>query len=643
MTEPVYPADPHRRRGRRPARRDDRRSVPLARGRRRSPTTRAWTERAERADRGASSAASPAASAIRRRLDELLAIGALSTPTPAHGRYFYQRRDGRQNQPVLYVRDGVDGADRVAVDPNALDPAGTTALDWYYPSDDGRLLAYGLSENGSEQSVLHVLDVDARHHACPIGSPRTRAADLAWLPDGFGFYYTRYPAPGDRARGRGALPPRASTSTGSAATPPTTRWSSSPREKEYWPGREPLARRALAASSASPARSTRPISTWATGTRAGGCRPRAGAGRRGPAGVVRRRGRARTAVSPDQSRCADLPALRGRSRRARAGALARARAAAAGRGARRRAGRWPTGWRSSYLERAIVPAPPRRPRRRRCATRSRCPTLGSLFGLGRRVGWPRAVLRLLLVHRAAERLPARSQRPTGRRSGAGSRPTSIPTASRCEQVSVPSRDGTAGHDVPGAPPRDSSATGDTPTYLTGVRRLQHQHDAGVLPLAAALARARRPRRRSPTSAAAASTARRGTRAGCSDASRTASTISSPPRSGSIRGAVYPARAPGGRRRLERRTAHGRGAHPAARALPGRGGAGAAARHAALPPVPDRPAVDSGVRLAGRSGAVPLAPGVLAVPPRAAGHAYTRPCSSRPPRATRGWTRCTRAR
>ena len=67
--------------------------------------------------------------------------------------------------------------------------------------------------------------------------------------------------------------------------------------------------------------------------------------------------------------------------------------------------------------------------------------------------------------------------------------------------------------------------------------------------------------------------------------------------------LHPARAAGDGRRLQRRAADGRGAHPAARPVPGRRGPGAAARHAALSPVPDRAAVDPGVRLAGRPGAV----------------------------------------
>lgn len=81
-----------------------------------------------------------------------------------------------------------------------LDPAqflrdATTALDWFYPSHDGRLIAYGLSEGGSEQSTLRVREV-ATGVDLPDTIPWTRACSLDWLPDGSGFVYTRYPEPG---------------------------------------------------------------------------------------------------------------------------------------------------------------------------------------------------------------------------------------------------------------------------------------------------------------------------------------------------------------------------------------------------------------------------------------------------------------
>ena len=198
-----------------------------------SPDTRAWTEAQNALTRSYLDAV-PGRARLRARLDQLLAIGAIGVPTPARGRYFYQRRDGRQNQPVLYLREGVHGEDRPVVDPNALDPGGTVALDWYYPSDDGRLLAYGLSENGSEQSVLHVLDVDSGV-ARPDRIPHTRAADLAWLPDATGFYYTRYPAPGDAPEGEEHYH-RAVHFHRLGSDPAGDPVVFKPAEKEHWPG-----------------------------------------------------------------------------------------------------------------------------------------------------------------------------------------------------------------------------------------------------------------------------------------------------------------------------------------------------------------------------------------------------------------------
>jgi len=132
---------------------------------------------------------------IRERLNELLAIGTISTPAVRRQRYFYTKREGRQNQPVLFVRDGLWGENRVLLDPNTLSEDGTVALDWYHPSRDGKRMAYGVSPSGSEQSTLRVLDVASGEH---VGHaiPFTRACSVAWKPDGSGFYYTRYPTPG---------------------------------------------------------------------------------------------------------------------------------------------------------------------------------------------------------------------------------------------------------------------------------------------------------------------------------------------------------------------------------------------------------------------------------------------------------------
>ncbi|MEO8201369.1 MAG: prolyl oligopeptidase family serine peptidase [Gemmatimonadota bacterium] len=198
-----------------------------------SPDTVSWT-RAQNAATERYLEAAPGRAAIRARLEELLSIGAISTPTPVRGRYFYQLREGGQNQPVLLVRMGLDGHDQVLLDPNALNPAGTTALDWFYPSDDGRLVAYGVSEDGSEDSVLSILEVETGK----LLSDRirhTRAADLSWLPDSTGFYYTRYPSMGEVPEGDEHYH-RSVFFHLLGEDPASDRLVFRPEQKEFWPG-----------------------------------------------------------------------------------------------------------------------------------------------------------------------------------------------------------------------------------------------------------------------------------------------------------------------------------------------------------------------------------------------------------------------
>jgi len=136
----------------------------------------------------------PSDGKLEKRLDELSRIGGVSGPRAAKGRTFYVKRQGDQEQSILYVRDG--SKERALIDPAKLDASGKVALDWYYPSPSGEILAYGLSRDGSEDSVLHLLRVkDGKALGDQI--PNTRHSSVAWLPDDSGFYYTRYPE-GDR-------------------------------------------------------------------------------------------------------------------------------------------------------------------------------------------------------------------------------------------------------------------------------------------------------------------------------------------------------------------------------------------------------------------------------------------------------------
>ena len=143
----------------------------------------------------------PGRDELRRHVERLLTIGRVASPRIGDNNCFYERRDGRQNQAVVYVREGAQGRalqknDRPLIDVNALAPDGTIALDWWYPSEDGRYVAFGTSPNGSELSTLQVIETSIGR-LLPEKIERTRAASLAWLPDSSGFYYTRYPRPGD--------------------------------------------------------------------------------------------------------------------------------------------------------------------------------------------------------------------------------------------------------------------------------------------------------------------------------------------------------------------------------------------------------------------------------------------------------------
>jgi prolyl oligopeptidase len=160
-----------------------------------SPETQSWVD-AQNARTRSILDALPDRPAIHAAIDRLSTSGSVGTPHVRHGRYFYQRRGGRLDQPQLLVRDGIGGPQRVIVDPNTLSGKGLVALDWWYPSDDGRLLAYGLSSGGDELSTLHLLAVDTGEPLVGEDIPYTRAASVAWLPDSSGFFYSRYPKPG---------------------------------------------------------------------------------------------------------------------------------------------------------------------------------------------------------------------------------------------------------------------------------------------------------------------------------------------------------------------------------------------------------------------------------------------------------------
>jgi prolyl oligopeptidase len=142
----------------------------------------------------------PGIDRLADRIAELMGTGYIGVPAWRGERQFFTRRLPGQEHGVLCTVDpGADGLAgpaqaRVLIDPAGLDPSGKTTLDSWQPDKEGRLLAYQLSEGGSEESVLRVMDV-ATGELVDGPIDRCRYTSVAWLPGGKAFYYTRRLAP----------------------------------------------------------------------------------------------------------------------------------------------------------------------------------------------------------------------------------------------------------------------------------------------------------------------------------------------------------------------------------------------------------------------------------------------------------------
>lgn len=129
---------------------------------------------------------------LKQRLEELFNYPKYTSPIRRGDFYFYSKNDGLQNQNVLYLQKGLDGAPEILIDPNKFSRDGTSRLGIFDVSKNGRYLAYGISSGGSDWQEVHVLDVST-HQSLPEILKWVKVSDLGWA--GNGFFYSRYPAP----------------------------------------------------------------------------------------------------------------------------------------------------------------------------------------------------------------------------------------------------------------------------------------------------------------------------------------------------------------------------------------------------------------------------------------------------------------
>lgn len=144
----------------------------------------------------------PERESIKQRLRQLWDYEKFGTPSKRGDRYFYFKNDGLQNQSVLYKLDSLDGEPQVLLDPNQLSEDGTVALSGLAITDDGKFMAYALSESGSDWKTWHVRDVETGGDL----SDRlqwSKFSGASWTKDSQGFYYSRYDAPDESRKYEG--------------------------------------------------------------------------------------------------------------------------------------------------------------------------------------------------------------------------------------------------------------------------------------------------------------------------------------------------------------------------------------------------------------------------------------------------------
>ncbi|CAI2390302.1 MULTISPECIES: prolyl oligopeptidase family serine peptidase [Alteromonas] len=134
----------------------------------------------------------PSRERYKERLTALWDYEKYSTPYMVNGKLFYSYNDGLQNQYVLYMADGVNGKPEVLIDPNTLSEDGTVSMASTELSPKASLLAYMLSDGGTDWKTIHVRDTSNRSDLTDI-IKGIKFSNIAWLPDESGFFYSRYP------------------------------------------------------------------------------------------------------------------------------------------------------------------------------------------------------------------------------------------------------------------------------------------------------------------------------------------------------------------------------------------------------------------------------------------------------------------
>lgn len=134
--------------------------------------------------------------AIRDRLEKLWNYERFGIPNQRGESYFFSHNDGLQNQSILYRASRLDSDRVVLLDPNRLSTDGTLALAGYAATKDGKYLAYGLADGGSDWRTWKIREVATGQDLDDVVQ-WVKFSGVAWKPDGSGFFYGRYAEPNE--------------------------------------------------------------------------------------------------------------------------------------------------------------------------------------------------------------------------------------------------------------------------------------------------------------------------------------------------------------------------------------------------------------------------------------------------------------
>jgi len=181
---------------------------------RQSPEVRAWVD-AQNAMTLRYLDALPGRAAFRERLTELWDFEKFGCPVRKGRHYFIEYNSGLQNQSVLRRQLGPDGQSAVILDPNCWSTDGSVALAQSAPSKGGERLAYALQEDGSDWRRVRIRDLAAGQDLAEE-LHWVKFSGLSWMPDGSGFYYSRFRPRTPARNSKGRIWARRSTSIVSA-------------------------------------------------------------------------------------------------------------------------------------------------------------------------------------------------------------------------------------------------------------------------------------------------------------------------------------------------------------------------------------------------------------------------------------------